>query len=542
MAEPAAASGRPPLRLWPLWLLLFLAAAGVAAVRLDPGSTFQDRNLRSLLIGIVTSILVVLWWLLGSRARWKLRGLGFLAMLLAVGIGAGLFRIRGVSGDLLPILEPRWRTRPSLPGALTTAATSPSPASPQSAPARTGPPRPDFAQYLGPNRDTTVPGIALNPDWAQHPPQVLWRIPVGSAWSGFVIVGELALTQEQRDEEELVTCRNLTTGARVWEHSDVAKYDTVIAGTGPRQTPVVVGDRVYTMGATGLVNCLDLATGRRIWGTNIMDLAKRDAELKGGTPGQRTNIARLPDWGYAGIPLVVDGRVIVQPGGDRGRSLAAFSAANGALEWTAGDDSVDYSSPTLLTLGGVRQVLIFSSRKISAHDPTTGRILWQRPFGGQFPLVANPLAVGPDRVLLSAGYGVGAELLEVNPGTNGALAATSLWSSRRLKAKFHHPVRLGDYAYALDDGIWACLDLKDGSQPWKAGRYGHGQGLLVGKHYLLMAESGELILLQPTPEAPIELARFRIFDRKTWNPIALAGDLLLVRNDQEAVLLKVALQ
>ena len=222
--------------------------------------------------------------------------------------------------------------------------------------------------------------------------------------------------------------------------------------------------------------------------------------------------------------------------------MVIADAATGTIVWSVGDDSGDYSSPTLLTLAGVRQVLIFSSRKISAHDPATGRVLWQRPFGTQYPLVANPLAVGPDRVLLSAGYGVGAELLEIKPGTNDSIAATTVWSSRRLKAKFHHPVQRGDFVYALDDGIWACLDLKDGSQPWKAGRYGHGQGLLVGEHYLLMAENGELVLLQPAPDAPRELSKFRIFDRKTWNPMALSGELLLVRNDEEAVLLKLALK
>ena len=537
MTESLLPRAPRPARLWPLWLILIGGLIAVAVVRLNPGSTFQDRNLRSLLIAVITGVLCLLWWLFLSRLPWKTRGLGLLAVVGALVIGKGLFRIRGVSGDLLPILEPRWISPPVLPTAAAATNALPARANTQDAPARA-----DFPQYLGPSRDTTIAGLVLNPDWAAHPPQVLWRIPVGAAWSGFVIVGNRAITQEQRGDDEWVTCRDLATGRMLWEHADPAKYDTVIAGTGPRQTPVVVADRVFTMGATGVINCLELATGRRLWGTNLLTLAQRDSEVKGGVPGQRTNLARIPDWGYAGTPLVVDDKVIVQPGGDGGRSLVAFNATTGALVWNVGDESGDYSSPTLLTLAGVRQVLIFSSRQISAHDPATGRLLWQHPFGTHYPLVANPLAVGPDRVLLSAGYGVGAELLDIKPGTNGSLTATTVWSSRRLKAKFHHPVRRGDFAYALDDGIWACLDLKDGSQPWKSGRYGHGQGLLVGEHYLLMAENGELVLLQPTPEAPHELSKFRIFDRKTWNPPALSGEFLLVRNDVEAVLLKLALK
>ena len=96
----------------------------------------------------------------------------------------------------------------------------------------------------------------------------------------------------------------------------------------------------------------------------------------------------------------------------------------------------------------------------------------------------------------------------------------------------------GENLYGLDDGILACVNLADGAQRWKEGRYGHGQGLLVGDDYLLMSESGELVLLRLTPESPNELARFRVFNSKTWNPIALSGDLLLVRNDQEAVCLR----
>ena len=111
-----------------------------------------------------------------------------------------------------------------------------------------------------------------------------------------------------------------------------------------------------------------------------------------------------------------------------------------------------------------------------------------------------------------------------------------------MKAKFHHPVQRAGFVYGLDDGMFACLNLKDGTSAWKGDRYGHGQGLLVGDHYLLMAESGELVLLQPTPEAPHELAKFRVFDRKTWNPIALSGDLLLVRDDEEAALIRLAVK
>ena len=149
--------------------------------------------------------------------------------------------------------------------------------------------------------------------------------------------------------------------------------------------------------------------------------------------------------------------------------------------------------------------------------------------------------VASNRVLFSSGYGVGAQLLEFSQGPTGTLSAQLVWKSPRMKAKFAHIFARDGSLYGLDDGILACVNLADGSQRWKEGRYGHGQGLLVGALYLLMAESGEIVLLRPTPEAPNELARLRVFNSKTWNPIALSGDVLLVRNDQEAVCLKLPL-
>ncbi len=523
---------RKPPRLWPAGWILALAVIAIGIVRGGLRLDFQERNLWTLGAGVVTSGLLLVWWVLFSRVRWWNRLIGLVVVLALVGALVGMFRIRAVSGDLLPIFEPRWVAHRGPPTDLPPRAAVPDLATAPIPPvASKASNRPDFRQYLGPTRDTVVTGPALEPDWSVHPPQVIWRQPVGAAWSGFVIVGERALTQEQRGDDELVTCRQLANGAVLWERTDRAKYDTVIAGAGPRQTPVVVGNRVYTLGATGVLNCLDLISGQRVWGTNILMLAH----------------AGVPDFGLAGTPLVAEGRVIVQAGGKAGASLLAFDAATGVLQWSVGDQSADYSSPTALFLAGIPQVLVFTSQRIAAHDPATGRLLWDRPFGSKFPLVANPLAIGSDRVLISAGYGVGTELLEVKrgapvAGADGPLTVSSVWTSKRLKAKFHHPVQRGGFVYGLDDGLWTCLNLKDGSQTWKGDRYGHGQGLWIGEHYLLMAESGELVLFRPTPEAPNELAKFRVFDRKTWNPIALSGDLLLVRDDIEAVLLQLVLK
>ncbi len=497
-----------------------LLAAALGIIRQLDHLPYQSRNLASLAAMLAALALLWLWWLGGSRAPWRWRLVGCGTVLVLAGLGAALFRIRGVTGDLVPILEPRWRRAPAQAPVV----------SPQVQPARTVQPvqrsRADFPQFLGPNRDGVIPGVRLDPDWAARPPRVLWRRPVGAAWSGFAVVGDRALTQEQEGEQELVTCYDLATGRPLWRHADPARYFTTLAGEGPRCTPTVVSNRVYTLGATGLLNCLELADGRRLWSRQITAEA-------GST---------VPEWGFAGSPLVLADKVIVSAGGREDRSLLAYQVETGALVWHAGTRAANYSSPTLLTLAGRPQVLMFNSRFITAHDPDTGRVLWEYPWGTGHPNVALPVAVGPNRVVFSSGYGVGAELLEVAEGAGGELSARRVWKSPRLKSKFANFVAREGHLYGLDDGVLVCVALADGTLRWKDGRYGHGQMLLVEDLLLVTAENGELVLLRPSPEAPNELHRFRVFTTKTWNPPALAGDWLLVRNDREAAGLRLALR
>jgi outer membrane protein assembly factor BamB len=508
---------RPRLRWWPALVILAASGLVILGLRTLGEATFQERNIRTGIAGFATVALLALWWLAFSRSAWRWR-LGILgALILLVGAGIASFRIRGVSGDLVPILELRWaRALPPVEPAITNAA----------APVSTNRARPDFPQFLGPRRSAVLDGPALDTDWAAHPPEVLWRQQIGAAWSGFAIVGGRAVTQEQRGEEEQVSCYDLFTGRRLWSHGDAAHYHTTIAGEGPRCTPTVAGGRVFTLGATGILNCLDLESGRLFWSHRITEDAGVNA----------------PQWGFSGSPLVLEDRVLVSGGGKPDKSILAYRVSDGQRLWTAGSSSVSYSSLSVVTLAGVRQILAFNARRITGHDARDGTVLWNYPWGVGQPQVAVPVVVGTNRVLFSSGYGVGSQLLEIIRTPNGQFEVHSLWKSIRMKAKLANLVARNGFLYGLDDGILACLDLRDGSQRWKEGRYGHGQGLLIDDLYLLMAEDGELILLHPTPEGPGELRRFRVFDVKTWNPPALSGDLLLVRNDREAACLRLPLR
>ena len=488
----------------------------------------------------VVLLALVLWLAFFSRLSWRRRLAGVALAGFVLALVPALFRIRGVTGDLRPILEPRWGRPAALPEPVPP---SPSPEAPSLEAATTAPAAPGtsvvaapaaaaspttvkpsvaqdlpgFPQFLGPTRDATLPGPRLARDWAARPPRRLWRQPLGQSWSGFAISGEIAVTQEQRGDEERVVAYDLRSGRPLWSHADRARYETVIAGVGPRATPTIEGSRVYAMGATGILSALELASGKVLWSHDVV----------------KETDAVIPDWGRSCSPLLVDGRVVVIAGGSGGRRLVAYDAASGDLAWAAGDGSASYSSPTLMTLAGRRQIVVLNAASVSGHDPATGAVLWEQPFPREQPNVAMPALLGPDRLLVSAGYGVGSKAYRVSE-TDGALHATLEWESPRLKSKFANLVVHGGFVYGLDDGVLTCLDPASGERRWKSGRHGHGQLLLVAGLLLVQTEEGELVLVDPSPDAYRELTRFQALDGKTWNPPALAGSLLLVRNDREA--------
>ena len=513
----------PRPRLWPAVLVLALGTLWIAKTWLMGDAIRQMRVMQTTVALAVVLLALVLWLAFFSRLSWRRRLAGVALAGFVLALVPALFRIRGVTGDLRPILEPRWGRPAALPEPVPP---SPSPEAPSLEAAAASPTTvkpsvvkelPAFPQFLGPTRDATLPGPRLARDWAARPPRRLWRQPLGQSWSGFAISGEIAVTQEQRGDEERVVAYDPRSGRPLWSHADRARYETVIAGVGPRATPTIEGSRVYAMGATGILSALELASGKVLWTHDVV----------------KETDAPIPDWGRSCSPLLVDGRVVVIAGGSGGRRLVAYAAASGDLAWAAGDGSASYSSPTLMTLAGRRQLVVLNAASVSGHDPATGAVLWEQPFPREQPNVALPALVGSDRVLVSAGYGVGTKAYRVSE-TGGVLAATLEWESPRLKSKFANLVVHGGFVYGLDDGVLTCLDPASGERRWKSGRHGHGQLLLVAGLLLVQTEEGELVLVDPSPDAYRELTRFQALDGKTWNPPALAGSLLLVRNDREA--------
>jgi len=513
MTDPADA--RPGIRLWPLYIIAGLAFVALLWIWIPESHHHQGQTQSTLATFILIVFFGLLWLLFLSRLAWGRRLRYFGGAIFIIALLVGSFRIKGFSGDFMPILV--WR----FSGEAVATGVEGGGVTPIAAR--------NWPQFLGPGRDNQLRGVRLARDWQAQPPREVWRRPVGSAWSSFAIVGGRAVTQEQHGPEELVVCYDLASGRKLWSHADTTRYESGMGGIGPRATPTIVGGRVYAVGATGRLNVLDLKNGAVIWSRDIV----------------ADNAAEVPMFGISGSPLVLADKVVVSPGGPDGRSLVAYARDDGAFIWGGGDDKAGYSSPQLVSLAGREQILIFNEQAyhITAHHPQTGAVLWRRVWDHGFvQAVANPLVLPGDRVLASTGYGAGAELYQIAAADDGSLASEMLWQNKKLKAKFANMAYHDGFVYGLDDGILVCLDPETGKRRWKRGRYGHGQLILVDDLLLITSEKGAVVLVEATPEKHNELARIEVFDHKTWNPPALAAPYLLVRTDSEAVCLEIPLQ
>jgi outer membrane protein assembly factor BamB len=376
----------------------------------------------------------------------------------------------------------------------------------------------EWPGFRGVNRDGIVTGVQISTDWSKSRPAEIWRRPVGPGCSSFAVLGKLLFTQEQRGESEMVTCYNLDTGEPIWIHSDPARFWDSHAGAGPRATPTVINGRVYTMGATGILNALDARSGTAIWTRN----AANDTGVK------------VLTWGFTGSPLVFNNLVIVALSG----KLEAYDLATGKPRWSGHDGGNSYSSPHLVTIGGVPQVVLMSQAGATSTDPANGKQLWEYAW----PVIDRILqpAVIADGDLLISRETEGISRISLS-NVQGKWTAKETWTSADMKLNFNDFIVHKGYAYGFDGPRIACIDLSSGKIQWKGKPY-RGFTLLLADQDLLvvLSEKGELALVEANPKRFMELAGMPALKGKTWNHPVLAGDILVVRNSSEMVAFRLA--
>jgi outer membrane protein assembly factor BamB len=522
------------LRL-PLFLLILVPGPALIVWVIRQEMTFLNWFLPAVVL--IWLGLLGVWYLVFGSGSGKTRVLRFglvVAGFLAAGfLASRLLRYEGsAGGSSFPRFSWIWEKPTVASGPVTGAPLDLAPPVANDS----APPNGDISitaelhDFLGPDRDGIWEDLPFNPDWTAHPPELLWRRPIGRGWSSFVVSGRRAITQQQVGDDEHITCLDLLTGAVLWHHRDpqvrlllerAENTGAAMGGDGPRGTPTIHGGKVYAMGATGIINCLELESGRLIWSRHLI------RELGGG----------IQRWGMATSPLVLpDGRGIVFAGPESpGPTLIACDPLSGETGWTYEGGGASYSSPRLMTFGGVLQIVSINATDVSGIDPATGRELWRHPWPGKFPKVAQPIAYGEDGLLVTASYGVGSLLLRITKaGPDSPFTVGEQWKTTRIKTKFSSPAIFGDHAYGLDEGRLACIDLATGERVWKNEKFGFGQHLLFGDRLLVQTERGDVVVGRVSPEKFHEEGRLAALSSMTWNTPALAGPYLLVRNDREA--------
>lgn len=376
--------------------------------------------------------------------------------------------------------------------------------------------RASWLQWRGPDRAGVSAETGLASEWSEEGPAELWRKPLGEGFSGILVSGGRLITQFASGSDSFLVSLSAADGSEVWRTRVGANFKDSY-GNGPRATPTIDGDMVYALGSSGNLVAARLADGEVVWAHDLRE----------------TYGARPPRWGLAGSPLVEGDLLIVNTGGDNGRSVLAFDKKTGETRWSVRDDKAGYAAPIAMTLAGVRQVLVFLGDKIASLDPEDGKTHWEIGWKTDWGVNAStPIQLDADRVFLSTGYQKGSILLRIRSG-DGGLAAEELWRNREMRNKFSSSVLYGGLLYGFDEGTLKCVDPEKGVTVWAKRGLGHGSLLVADDKLIVMSDRGSMVLAEASSEAYVELGSVQVFETKTWTVPTLAGGRLYVRDEKQ---------
>jgi outer membrane protein assembly factor BamB len=372
----------------------------------------------------------------------------------------------------------------------------------------------DWFQWRGPNRDGKSSETGLLKSWGPQGPPAAWRAAgAGIGYSSFAASGGHIYTLGGRSQQEFVIAFDAGSGKRVWEAPIGALFFND-RGNGPRGTPVIDGDRLYALGGSGDLVCLDVKTGKPIWSKNVL------REFGG------SNIT----WGLSESPLIVNDRVLVQAGGSNA-SIVALNKTNGSVLWRQHNDEPGYASAVLVQVGTTQQAVFFTAGRALGVSVRDGRELWSYDrVANRTANIATPVVAG-NRVFLSSDYGTGAALLELS-----ASGAREVYFTRDMRNHHSSSVLVGDHLYGFSSSILTAMRLADGTVAWRDRSVGKGSLIYADQRLYLYSENGVVGLAEPTPDGYREHGRFRIQagSLPTWShPIITNGKLIL--RDQDNV-------
>ncbi len=380
--------------------------------------------------------------------------------------------------------------------------------------------RADWPQWLGPDRTGLSTETGYLKTWPKNGPDVVWQKNLGAGFSGISVANGRVFTMFAEGDDEFVICLNEESGDEIWRFRTGRMFKEGQGGNGPRSQPTVDGDRVYVLSAEGRLYALNAANGETIWSVDLVD----------GLGG------RFPRFGFSTSPLV-EGDLLFLEAATRDGTFLALRSKNGEVAWASQNDVASYSSPIVVDLAGVRQVIYFSGEAVVGLSPEDGSLYWRYPWKTSYDLnIATPIFVPPNQIFISSGYDHGAALLRIEAGSNG-IGVTRVWESRRMKNHFGTSVLVGDHLYGFDNAILKCIEARTGKEQWKHRGYGKGALIYADGHLLLLSDNGRLALAKATPEGFSETAGVQVLAGRSWTGPTLANGRVFVRDMRKIVCL-----
>lgn len=388
----------------------------------------------------------------------------------------------------------------------------------------------DWPQFLGPTRNGISAESSLLDKWPAEGPKEVWRIKGGVGMSGLAISRGRLLTLVQKEGQQFLIARDAATGKPIWETPLASEYRNEM-GNGPRATPTIAGDRVFTYTGEGILTAVNFGDGAIIWSHNC-------PEELGGQPA---------DYGMACSPLVVGKLVVVQVGAPQA-AVAAYDVESGKLVWKVGEDGAGYSSPALLDVGRQKQLVAFTGGSAIGVAPESGSVLWRFPYETDYQCnIATPIAV-KGNVFISSGENHGSTLLGLKPDGE-KFTASEVWTSQGagsvLRTEWQTSILLDGYLYGFDNVGSAgpvthltCIEAATGKRAWQQLRFGKGNLIAADGKLFLSTMKGELVVVRANPQKYDEIGRATVIGTTRQAP-ALARGLLYLRDDKEIVCLDV---
>ena len=395
----------------------------------------------------------------------------------------------------------------------------------------------EWPQWRGPNRDGVSDEVGLLKEWPANGPKVLWKIPLGEGFSGISVSQGRVYTMFSKGNDEFIVCLDATDGREIWRFRSDKNYHEGQGGNGPRATPTIDGDLLFTISAHGKLYALDAASGQEIWSHDL----------------QRKFGSKMPRWGFSTSPLVDGELLLVEVGGKGEKSIVAFNKNSGDVIWSSHKDKLGYSSPIAITVKGVRQIICFTGTQLVSLSPTDGTIYWQYPWKTGYDVnAATPVFIPPDKVFISSGYDKGAAVLQmrvfVSPDDDraateqisenrGIVRIKEIWKNRKMKNQFASSVLYENYLYGFDNSILKCIEADTGKEQWKTRGFGKGTLILADGHLIILSDRGKLGLAEATPAGYIEKSNAKVLSGLCWTVPTLANGKLYVRNEEEMICL-----